>query len=227
MKFLLTIVLMTAQMPGRDAPSFLRAAAEFELRSAQLQRAVMPATRASATLDWLRALKRVLEAIPIERTPGPHVDWVKTHQDLIVYDEPGGQWLIRHDLLLQLHDEHRASAPADEIAWLMVTNGLPGECEGYVPCYASGLDTLQGEYLRRQPRGAHRSDAYARINEMLTIVLDDLLKRPDTRDFLSVPNDCADLSMGIQPLRAAVAGAGGSNAETLDLIDRLIAYCPR
>ena len=227
MKIFLLIVLVAGQIPGRDTPSFLRAAAEFEVRSAQLQRAVMPASSAAATLEWLRALSRVLQAIPIEVRPGPHGAWIKTHQDLIVYDEPGGQWLIRHDLLLQLHDEHKSSAAADEIAWLMVTNGLPGECEGYVPCYASGLNTLQGEYLRRQPRGAHRGDAYARINEMLTIVLDDLLKRPDTKDFLSVPNDCADLSAGIQPLRAAVMTAGGSNVETMALIDRLMAYCPR
>jgi hypothetical protein len=108
-----------------------------------------------------------------------------------------------------------------------VVNGLPGECEGYVPCYASGLLRLEGEYLRRHPQGRHRREALANVDEMLTIVLDDLQKRPDAADFFKVPADCGDALKGLRPLRQAVAtGTDEQTTNTLRLLDRLIAYCP-
>src|SRR4030095_5747107 len=105
--------------------------------------------RSVATLDWLRALRSVLKAIPIERATGPYEEWLKTHEDLIVYSEPSGEWLIRHDVIAGLHKRFAKFPLGDELAWFAATNGLPGECEGYVPCYASILNTLYGEYLQR------------------------------------------------------------------------------
>lgn len=225
----LLAVALVVQMPGRDASTFVRRVAELELAAARKSFATSPDANANAraTLAWLRALQNVLKAIPIERTSGPHQAWVKANEDLIVYSEPAGEWLIRHDLLFVVHADHAKSAVADEIAWLAVENGLPGECEGYIPCYASSLNTLEGDYLRAHPRGAHRLEAFDKIIESLRISLDDLLKRPDHADFLSVPRDCRDLLEGLSPLRAAVAGAGGAGTEALRLVDRGIAVCPK
>jgi hypothetical protein len=213
------------QAGAQEPVPFGRRAAEFELSKAKLQSATGTA-RGAATLDWLRALKNTLKAVPFERVAGPHEPWLKTHGELIVYSEPSGEWLISYRMLLDVHTQLATSPAADEIAWLMVMNGIPGECEGYVPCYAMGLNTLEGEYLRRHPRGAHRTDAFVRINEALRNVVDDLLKRRERDEYLSVPRDCDDLLFGARPLRAAVAAANGVKTETMTLIDRLIAYCP-
>ena len=75
----------------------------------------------------------------------------------MVYSEPAGEWLIVPDVIWKIHDQYRDAAVAEDIAWLAVQNGLPGECEGYVPCDAQGMNTLDGEYLRRYPRGAARA----------------------------------------------------------------------
>lgn len=218
--------MLFGQSPGGTAAIFNTRAAEFDARQKTLELAVARDAQALAALEWLRALKAVLEAIPFERATGPYESWIKAHENLIVYDEPGGRWLIGNDLIETMRDRYPDSPVSEDIAWLAVTNGLPGECEGYVPCYASKLNTLDGEYLRRHPRGAHRAQALAGIEEVLVIVLDDLLKRPDHADFLSVPRDCDDLLDGMRPLRAAVAGANGANTYAMTLIDRLIAQCP-
>ena len=192
-----------------------------------MERAPAGEAGAAAALQWLRALRAVLQSVPIERRAGPHEAWLKAHDELIVYSEPAGEWLISNNLIGGVHRQYAASAAADEIAWLAVINGLPGECEGYVPCYAAGLDQLAGEYLRLHPRGAHRTEAFDRINETLRIVVDDLLKRPDRVDYLAVPQDCGDLLNTAQPLKAAVLGANGKGTETIALLDRLLAQCPK
>lgn len=221
------VLVIFGQIEGRDAATFRLRVAELDAREATLTLATSEDSRSVAALDWLRALRGVLEAIPVERATGPHEEWLKTHEDLLAYSEPAGEWLIRHDLIADLHKRFANRPAADEIAWFAATNGLPGECEGYVPCYASILNTLDGEYLRQHPRGAHRTQAFERLNETLRIVVDDLLKRPANRsDFLSVPQDCGDLLASLRPLRAAVAGANGAQTETMGLIDRLIAHCP-
>ena len=226
---LLLAVTLVVQVPGRDSSTFRRRVAELELAAARKAFATSPDANANAraTLKWLRALQNVLKAIPIERASGPHEAWVKANEDLILYSEPAGEWLIRHDLLLVVHADHAKSAVADDIAWLAVENGLPGECEGYIPCYASSLNMLEGEYLRAHPRGAHRQEAFDRIVQSLDISLDDLLKRPDSADFLTVPRDCGDLLAGMRPLRAAIAAAGGAGTKALALADRAIAICPK
>ena len=221
----LALTLLVFQPGAPDGPSFAQRVAEFETREAQLKSTTGDA-RGAATLEWVRALRNVLQASPIEGPTPVQKGRLQSHDELIVYSEPAGQWLIGHQLLLDLHAQHAKSPAADEIAWLAVINGLPGECEGYVPCYAAGLNMLDGEYLRRHPRGAHRAEAFDRINESLRIAVDDLLKRKERDDYLSVPRDCADLLAGARPLRAAVAGANGARTETMVLVDRLIAYCP-
>jgi len=223
---LLALLLLFGQIEGRDAATFRSRVAELEAREATLKLAASEDSRSVAALDWLRALRHVLKAIPIERATGPHEEWLRTHEDLIVYSEPSGEWLIRHDLIAGLAKRFAKFPLGDELAWFAATNGLPGECEGYVPCYVSILNTLYGAYLQRYPRGAHRDQALAGINETLVIVFDDLLKRPDRRAFLSVPQDCGDLLASLRPLRAAVADANAATTETMGLIDELIARCP-
>lgn len=223
---LFLVLSLSGQIDGRDAATFRSRVAELDAREATLSLAASEDSRSVAALEWLRALRDVLKAVPIERVTGPHEEWLKTRADLIVYSEPSGEWLIRHDVIAGFHKRFAGRPVADELAWFAATNGLPGECEGYVPCYASILNTLDGEYLRRHPRGAYRAQALASIDETLSIVVNDLLKRPDRADFLSVPRDCGDLLASLRPLRAAVAGANAAQSPTMALIEQLLAFCP-
>jgi hypothetical protein len=222
---LLALQLSTAD--ARDPATFTARVAAFDARERQLAGASTPELRARAALEWLEALKAVLAAVPIERTDNPIFSrWLNAHDALVIYSEPSGEWLLRNDLVRRLHEEHRHSMAADEIAWIAATNGLPGECEGYVPCYAFGLNHLDGEYLRQHPQGRHRVEALNRIAEAIRLAVDDLLARADASDFLKVPDDCPDLSASLVPLRQAVAAnPADPAASSLREIDRLAAYC--
>jgi hypothetical protein len=211
----------------RDAPRFRAQATAFDASTRQLEVARDAEGRAQVALDWLRALKNVLNAVPIdsENRAAPYREWLDARDDLIVYSEPSGEWLIQDTVIWNLHDTHRTTASADDIAWLAVINRLPGECEGYVPCYAFGLNHLEGEYLRRQPKGRHHAEALDSIVAALDNARD-LVSRPDGSDFLKVPDACGDLEASLVPLRRAVAAISHARvADTLAAIDRLAAYC--
>jgi hypothetical protein len=185
-------------------------------------------SRARLTLLWLRGIRWLLSAVPFDITQRdePYRSWLAAHDEIVVYSEPSGQWLIEPDLIWRAHDEHRRSATADAIAWLAVENRLPGECEGYVPCYGSGLNRLEGEYLRRHPDGAHAAQALEQVHEALTNALE-LLARPDGIDFLNPATDCGDLRASLVPLRDAIIGApGGSSSQAVIAADRLLSMCP-
>jgi hypothetical protein len=224
---LLALFLQLAAADGRDAATFTARVAVFESRERHLSEARGSDPRGQAALAWLQALAQVLASIPIERTDDPiFSSWLAAHDELVVYSEPAGEWLVRHEVLRKAHDDHRRSAAADEIAWIGARTGIPGECEGYVPCYVFGLNYREGEYLRRARNGRHRGEALAEIVETIQRIIDDLLSKPERADYLNVPVDCPDLTASLDPLRAAV-GANAASAAARREIERLRAYCPR
>jgi hypothetical protein len=178
-------------------------------------------------LLWLRGLRWLLSAIPMgAEGEEPYRGWLASHASLAVYSEPAGQWLIEPDAIWRLHDEHRSGASAEEIAWLAVENGMPGECEGYVPCGAYMLDRLYGEYLRRHPRGAHAAEAALGIRESVAQSLR-LLSEPDGSDFLDRPRDCPELTTRLDALHTAlVASDADGRADAVATLARLRAVCP-
>jgi len=116
--------------------------------------------RARVELARLQALARAAGAIPIgHATREPYAAWLASRKADVVYDEPGGQWMVRDTAVWTVHQKHAASPVADEIAWFGATNGLPGECEGHIACYLSVQNLLTGEYLRLHPAGRHAAEA--------------------------------------------------------------------
>jgi hypothetical protein len=199
---------------------------------ARLERAVADApageSGAQLALLWLQGVRWLLSAVPFDVTQReePYRSWLAARDALVTYSEPAGEWLIVSEVIWRVHDEHRNTAAADEIAWLAVQNRLPGECEGYVPCYAFGLNHLEGEYLRRHPGGAYAAEALDSVHQALTNALE-LLARPDGGDFLNPATDCGDLQASLVPLRAAAQGArDGSTSQAIIATDRLLAMCP-
>jgi hypothetical protein len=211
---------------GRETESFQGRAGLVERLESAANRAPGPDERGRLALLWLRSLRWLLASIPFRAAEqDPYRRWLAEHDMLAVYSEPAGEWLVNPDAVWRVHDTHRAAAAADEIAWFAVTNGYPGECEGYVPCYANILNWLDGEYLRRHPKGRHASEAVEQVRSSLDEALKNL-SGPDARDFFSPDTDCGDLRAGLEPLRRAVVNSNGRRGtEAIALIDRLMSRC--
>ena len=116
--------------------------------------------RARVELARLKALASTAAAIPFRQSSRePYASWLAARKEQVVYDEPGGRWMVRPELVWKTHSAHASSAMADDMAWFAVNTGLPGECEGEVSCYLSAFNLLQGEYLRRHPAGQRAAES--------------------------------------------------------------------
>jgi len=126
------------------------------------------AVRADFELFRLRALHRSLDDIhSYEPKNDAHRAWIKQHEADLAYSEPAGQWLVRAELYWELEARHRGKPLADEIAWEGARTGLPGECEGYIPCYLEAMLVTDARYLDLYPNGAHASEAIENIDYFL------------------------------------------------------------
>ena len=186
-----------------------------------------PAERAELELSRLLALHQTLASIPMEKLETePLKSWVKQHEAEAVYSEPAGQWFARSELFWKLHTKYRQLPVAERIAWEAAQIPLPGECEGYVPCYLYLLSVAQGQYLKHHPRGAHAEEALKQIGEMLSGVVEDA----KTRRQYTWPSNAASgrdertqLRQSIIELRAAVARTQSpARTRLLAQLDRLV-----
>jgi hypothetical protein len=116
--------------------------------------------RARVELARLKALSSTAAAIPSRQSSRePYLSWLAARKDQVIYDEPGGRWMVRPELVWNTHAAHASTAVADDIAWFAVNAGLPGECEGEISCYLVAFNRLQGEYLRRHPAGRRAAES--------------------------------------------------------------------
>jgi hypothetical protein len=216
-----------AQVLRAEAASFPTLAALVARLEAGSERAPDASQRGRLGLLWLRTMRALLASIGLASSDDERFrDWLERHETVVIYSEPAGQWLIIPDVVWRVHAAHRSTPSAEAIAWLAVENGYPGECEGYIPCYGNILNWLDGEYLRRHPRGAHVSDAVGQVHSRLAEALKRLSTDPDTRRYLDPATDCGDLKAGLVPLRAAVLASNGTRRnETVGVIDVLLARC--
>jgi hypothetical protein len=182
-----------------------------------------PEAAGRLALAWVRATTSALEAVPFGRgKQPPYKDWLASRAGSVVYNEPGGRWMIRVDRLWELHDRYARTASADDLAWTAVTNGLPGECEGFVPCYVRRLNLLEGEYLRRSALGKYVGDAVAIVANKASA-----WGAPDIRPYFFNPaTDCAELVQSLDPLRSALAATRAEHLQAaLTNLDTLRSRC--
>ena len=179
---------------ARDGVTFPEAADIADRLRAELARAGDSETRARLALAWVRTMRRTLGEIPmtVERGSEPYRGWLARHEADVVYSEPAGQWLIAPEAIWKLHDEAGKSRVAQAIAWEAVDNGLPGECEGYPPCYLSGFARLHGRYLEAHPAGEHAAEAASQIVESL-LGINRLLEDPSGHELFNPKTDCDDM----------------------------------
>jgi hypothetical protein len=167
---------------------------------------------------WLEAVTSVLESIPMTQARAqPYASWIDARRTAILYDEPGGRWILRRDTILVLHARERDTSAADDIAWFLTKNGLPGQCEGFVPCHARRANELEGEYLRRHSAGRHAAEAVSRLAASLAG-----WSAGTSAYFYDATRDCSELGAALVPLRDAVAQTRtDARARALLAIDRL------
>jgi hypothetical protein len=113
----------------------------------------------------LRALHQSLRGIiGYEPRDTAQQAWIKRHEEKLVYSEPAGQWLVMADLYWQLEEKYRGHPVAEQMAWEGATAGVPGECEGYIPCVFAVLLMTDGRYLELYPEGSHAAEALEHID---------------------------------------------------------------
>lgn len=117
-----------------------------------------------------RAMRWALDALSAGDVPKTTYEkWVERQGDALVYSEPAGTWFVNSDLLWKLEEKYRGQPEAEALAWEAATTPLPGECEGYPPCYLALSNATDGEYLRRYPTGPHAGDALKEIQKVLGV----------------------------------------------------------
>jgi hypothetical protein len=161
-------------------------------------------TLAELELSRLDALARTLAAIPVERTDDPsYKSWTDERDGEINYSEPAGRWYVRAELFWNLQRKYAGLAAAERAAWQAAQTPLPGECEGYLPCYIYLETETDGRYLKLYPRGAHADAALAGIAELLGNVVE-AARRGDSP--YEVPRaDRANFRQSLARLRAQLA----------------------
>lgn len=161
-------------------------------------------TLAELELMRVHALARSLASVGFEDLQKePFLSWTKEREHEIVYSEPAGQWHVNSDLYWNLQKKYKDMPVAERAAWAGAQNPLPGECEGYLPCYMGSEVMTNGRYLKLYPRGPHASEVVDGIAEMLENVSEDL-NRPDP--VYDVPReDRADFQKTLAELRELVS----------------------
>lgn len=184
-----------------------------------------PQAAAEMALHWAQALDRTARVIPSRSASQrePYASWIRAHQKYLAYNEPGGQWMLRRDTIISLHKIYPAMEAADDIAWMLVTVGLGGECEGYLPCYVDRQNLTYGEYLRLHPTGRYSDDAVRFLRTWIHSVVRD----EDGLKKMFVPADhCGDLKTAVATMRGIVTRTGAYASEDVTRgLDALLGWC--
>jgi hypothetical protein len=159
---------------------------------------------AELELARLVALARSLAAVPFEQLNSrPFKSWTDEREKEIVYSEPAGQWYVNSNAFWSLQSKYGDLPLAERIAWEASQTPLPGECEGYLPCYIYRETETSGRYLKLYPRGAHADAALAELAESLGYITEDLR---GSNPVYEVPReDRASFRKSVAALRAQLA----------------------
>ncbi len=159
---------------------------------------------AELELARLVALARSLAAVPLEQLNGPpYKSWTDEREKEIVYSEPAGQWYVNSNVFWSLQTRYRDLPIAERIAWEASQTPLPGECEGYLPCYIYKETETSGRYLKLYPRGAHADAALSKLAESLGYIVDSF--RESNSPYEVPRDDRANFRQSLAALRAQLA----------------------
>lgn len=160
--------------------------------------------QAKATKEYNRLLnlRTALRKIPFNKQDKePHRSFLKRNEKDLVYSDPAGEWYVRSDRFWDLQKKYRKLALADRIAWSAAENPLPGECEGYVPCYLYAIRRTYGEYLKLYPKGTYSRKALKEMIVDLGHIVADTASAKKNYDGPTEAADDAEFAELIKELR--------------------------
>ncbi len=176
--------------------------------SIMLLASLSAAQTAAANKEYKRLvnLQAALRKIPMDRqNKEPHRSFLKRNDKDIVYSDPAGEWYVRSDRFWDLQKKYKTLAIADQIAWTAAENQLPGECEGYVPCYLSVIRMTYGEYLTLYPKGKFSRKAVQETVKSLGYMADDAVSAKKNYDGPTEAGDDAEFAKAIKDLRGILS----------------------
>jgi Bacterial SH3 domain len=207
-----------------ESPNFTDMADLARFLSSVVAEATQPDATAELELARLTAIKRAAETLPTDKQgQPPYQPWIKANDGLIVYSEPGGQWMVKADAFWELARQYRALSIGERIAWDAARLPLPGECEDDPVCNLGYLNLTSGKYLRLYPRGVHAEEAMKEIIDSLTGILETIKSaEPVAAQYK------ADASKEGAALRTAIQNtASPSRARALELLKSYETYIRR
>ena len=166
--------------------------------------AAQSSAQAAATKEYKRLvdLSTALRKIPFNKQDKePHRSFLKRNENDLVYSDPAGEWYVRSARFWALQKKYQKLAIADRIAWSAAENPLPGECEGYVPCYLFASRRTHGEYLKLYPRGSYSKKAVQQMIKSLQYIVDDAASTKKNYDGPVEAADDAEFAELIKELR--------------------------
>ena len=175
--------------------------------SIMLLASLSAAQTAAANAEYKRLvnLQVALRKIPMNKQDKePHRSFLKRNDKDIVYSDPAGEWYVRSDRFWNLQKKYKTLAIADQIAWTAAENQLPGECEGYVPCYLSVVRMTYGEYLTLYPKGKYSRKAVQETVKSLGYMADDAVSAKKNYDGIEAGDD-AEFTKAIKDLRGILS----------------------
>jgi hypothetical protein len=207
-----------------EPPNFGEMADLARFLATVLPEVTQPDATAELELARLTAMRRAAETIPTDKQEQPpYQGWIKANEALIVYSEPGGQWMIKAEAFWDLGKQYRALAIGERIAWEASKLPLPGECEDDPICHLGALNMSSGKYLNLYPRGLHAEAAMKEIIESLAGLLE-VVKAAEP-----LPAEYkADSQKEVAALRATIQNtASPSKARALELLAPFEKYVRR
>ncbi len=186
--------------------SFLRMAVISLVVTGVLTLTASAQSSAAATKEYNRlvALAKALAKITGDNmNREPHKSILKKNEKDIVYSEPSGEWLVRSVRFWDLQKKYSKLPIAQEIAWTAANTSIPGECEGYAPCYVYAMRITDGEYLKLYPRGKYARKAIDNLIGGFKPIVDDI-KPAETYSGPGEGEERADFKKHLDELTAIV-----------------------
>ncbi len=124
--------------------------------------------RAIFSLLKYLTLRLCLSLVPPDTQAQPYKRWIDSQNNLLFHIPVGdGGWILKSEILWQLHKQYSDSMIADEIAWQAAENNFFSDCEGYLPCYLNVVNQTTSQYLQLYPNGKHSEEAALFIADYL------------------------------------------------------------
>ncbi|MBI4854443.1 MAG: SH3 domain-containing protein [Acidobacteria bacterium] len=183
-----------------------------------------PTISAELELGALLALRQSLHSIPFDKDDsGLYKSWLKKQDPKIVYNEPAGSWEVRSDMFWDLQKKYSFLPVGDKIAWEAARNVIPGECEGYFPCYIAAINLSLGEYLSLYPNGKYSQEALQEIQDVVNGFLEDLKNPEQSYRFLDEAESRKDAQGQLNKLQKQISKVPGAKTVTISKqIEQLI-----